>query len=228
MKNQIIITTSWDDGHKLDLKLAKLLTQYNITGTLYISPNNQDFDKPDLLSNSDILQLSKDFEIGAHTMTHPDLTKVSLKEAQMDIRDSKDYLETLTNNKVSVFCYPFGHFNSDIKEIVRQSGFRVARTAKRFETTNEGDTLCLPTTVHAYSHLQDLINWKILLRCGTIDWEVLATKYCDYVLENGGVFHLWGHSWEIDRLNNWQKLERVLQYISNREEVKYSTNSELV
>jgi peptidoglycan-N-acetylglucosamine deacetylase len=228
MTTQTIITTSWDDGHKLDLKLAKLLTQYDITGTLYISPKHREFDEPDLLSHSDILQLSKHFEIGAHTMTHPDLPKVSLTEVQMEIRDSKDYLETLIDAEVSAFCYPFGHFNSDIKEIVRKSGFTAARTAKRFETTTAHDTLCLPTTVHAYSHLQDLMNWKMLLRCGTIDWEVLATKYCDYVLEHGGVFHLWGHSWEIDRLNDWQKLDRVLQYISNREEVRYSTNSELV
>lgn len=33
MKKQIIVTTSWDDGHKLDLKLAKLLEKHEIRGT---------------------------------------------------------------------------------------------------------------------------------------------------------------------------------------------------
>lgn len=32
---QLIITTSWDDGHPLDLKIAELLDKYGINGTFY-------------------------------------------------------------------------------------------------------------------------------------------------------------------------------------------------
>jgi hypothetical protein len=35
----IYVTTSWDDGHKLDMKLAVLLKKYGIKGTFYICPN---------------------------------------------------------------------------------------------------------------------------------------------------------------------------------------------
>ena len=45
-----IVTTSWDDGHKLDLKLAALLKKYNIKGTFYISPHDNEFSKNELLS----------------------------------------------------------------------------------------------------------------------------------------------------------------------------------
>ena len=95
MKKQIIVTTSWDDGHKLDLKLAKLLKKYGIRGTFYISPKNREFREEDLLSDEEIIKLDRDFEIGAHTMTHPRLTKISEREAFNEIIDSKKYLENL-------------------------------------------------------------------------------------------------------------------------------------
>ena len=97
-----IITTSWDDGHKLDLKLAKILQKYNIKGTFCISPNNREWNKKDLLSDKEIKQLSQDFEIGAHTMTHPLLTKISERDAIQEIRDSKIFLEKLIRKNKNV------------------------------------------------------------------------------------------------------------------------------
>jgi hypothetical protein len=43
-------------------------------------------------------------------------------------------------------------------------------------------------------------------------WDIIAKKSLDDVLENGGIWHLWGHSWEIDRYDNWPLLRDVLQY----------------
>ena len=37
---QIIVTTSWDDGHPLDFKIASLLEEYNLKGTFYIPKAN--------------------------------------------------------------------------------------------------------------------------------------------------------------------------------------------
>ena len=33
--NHLIVTTSWDDGHKCDLTLKKLLDKYGVKGTFY-------------------------------------------------------------------------------------------------------------------------------------------------------------------------------------------------
>ena len=46
----------------------------------------------------------------------------------------------------------------------------------------------------------------------------------DRVLNMGGVFHLWGHSWEISQHNQWAALERVLAYVAHRPGVRYLTN----
>jgi len=38
----VYITTSWDDGHVLDMRLASLLTHYGFKGTFYISPHDRE------------------------------------------------------------------------------------------------------------------------------------------------------------------------------------------
>ena len=139
MKKQIIVTTSWDDGHKLDLKLAKILKKYEIRGTFYISPKNREFREEDLLSDEEILKLNRDFESGAHTMTHPILTKISEREAFKEIIESKKYLENLTKKKIECFCYTGGAYNNKIKELVKRTGFIGARTTEQILTTTPGD-----------------------------------------------------------------------------------------
>ena len=59
-------------------------------------------------------------------------------------------------------------------------------------------------------------------------WDVLAMAMFDRVMVRGGVFHLWGHSWEIENHKDWQRLEAVLKYISRRPGVVYATNQELL
>src|SRR5262249_40656948 len=60
-----------------------------------------------------------------------------------------------------------------------------------------------------------------------VDWAALAIALFDEVHATGGVFHVWGHSWEIDQRHDWQRLERVLTHISRRDDVRYVTNSDL-
>ena len=80
MNKKLLVTTSWDDGHKLDIRLAALLKKYGIKGTFYICPQDHEFKNEDLLSTQDILTISKDFEIGGHTITHPYLTKITIAQ----------------------------------------------------------------------------------------------------------------------------------------------------
>ena len=237
MKKQIVVTTSWDDGHKLDLKLAKLLKKYGIRGTFYISPKNREFREEDLLSDDEIIKLNRDFEIGAHTMTHPRLTQVSEKEALREISDSKKYLEVLTETKIRCFCYPGGAYNKKIKELVKRAGFIGARTTERPFTTIPGDLFEFGTTIQVFPlsirgvcgeiKLAIKNNIKLIPFMFTKDWAKIAKNTFDYVNHNGGLWHLWGHSWVIDKYNYWNKFEKVLSYIGKRKNVQYLTNSEI-
>ena len=238
MEKQIIITTSWDDGHKLDIKLARLLKKYGIEGTFYISPKNREFRKEDLLSDEEIIELNKDFEIGAHTMTHPGLTKISRREAFNEIIDSKRYLEKLLGEKIWCFCYPGGKYNEKIMELVSKAGFCYSRTMKKFELHPSKNILSSGTTLETHRNslltlpidslrILKFSRFNLIESIKNLNWEHLAKKTFDHVEEYGGVYHLWGHSWVIEKSNEWGKIERVLSYISKKTNAKYWTNYDI-
>jgi peptidoglycan-N-acetylglucosamine deacetylase len=233
-RKQLIVTTSWDDGHILDIRLAKLLKKYAIKGTFYISPYDREFPANKLLSKEQTIAISSDFEIGAHTMTHPVLTKIPLQEATNEISVSKQYLEALCGKKVVSFCYPRGAYNKSLAQAVKKAGFTSARTVERYHFNITKDRFTCGTTFHCYRHYSDIhqiikwSNWNPFKVIKNLNWENHAKQLFDHSLENGGVFHIWGHSWEIDANNDWERLERVLSYISKRKGVLYLTNGEVI
>jgi len=243
---KIAITTSWDDGNKLDLKIAKLLDKYNLKGTFYV-PKKSEFTS---LTEREIKGISKNHEIGAHTLNHVDLTKVDLIKAKQEISNSKRYLERFLEKQIKMFCYPMGKYNQEIKEIVIKNSFLGARTVKEFNFEKPDDFFEMKTTLHIYpfpfrkkdkNHyyltkflfqpLQRKLFKILKLRLplnSFISWPNLAENLFDDILKNGGIYHIWGHSWEIEKYNMWNNLEELFKYISNQENASYLTNSQIL
>lgn len=226
--SRLIVTTSWDDGSSLDLKVAELLEKYAMRGTFYVPKSY----RGDSLEEREIKSLDKKFEIGAHTLNHVDLAAVSLEDARKEIAGSKAYLETLLGHEVLMFCYPKGSFNEDIKGLVRDSGFIAARTCTHGDFAHTEDPCEWQISLHASngSPRTSLRIWRrrsLSIR-SLLDWEIRAKLLFDLALKKGGIYHLWGHSWEIDENQEWPKLERVLSYLSNRQDVHYMTNAEAI
>lgn len=230
MRKTKIITTSWDDGCKEDLKLSKLLCKYGLKGTFYISPFMCARKKN--LTNDEIKKLDELHEVGAHTLSHIDLTSVSLNEAKKEIEGSKVYLEQLLKHSVDMFCYPWGHYNEKIKIFIRSIGFLGARTIDEGSVNFPSDHFEWRTSVYA-SNSSPSITLRTWLKLKMpivflLDWEVRAKLIFDYFLKRGEIYHLWGHSWEIEKRNYWDKIENVFAYISRRNDVQYETNGEII
>jgi peptidoglycan/xylan/chitin deacetylase (PgdA/CDA1 family) len=227
-KDNLIITTSWDDGTVTDLKLAELLQKYGIKATFYISK----VPSQNLLKETELKELDKNIELGAHTMSHPDLTNIPLSEAKREIEDSKKYLEELLGHSAAMFCYPYGRYNEDVKKIVKDCGFIGARTCDPRGFNLPEDPYAWHITLFA-SNDSPLMALKIWWRFrlwkpgSLLDWESRAKSLFDLALEKGGVYHMYGHSMAQKRNDEWDKLERVFAYISNREKVQYMTNGEI-
>jgi peptidoglycan/xylan/chitin deacetylase (PgdA/CDA1 family) len=227
-KGNLIVTTSWDDGTVTDLKLAGLMEKYGVKGTFYIATSF--LHNP--LPKNDIIALGKKFEIGAHTVNHPNLINVSLPEAEREIRDSRTYLEDLVGNSICMFNYPFGTYNDTIKRIVKDSGFIAARTCDPggFNLPEDPYQWHITSFASNGSPLMALKIWwgSRLWKIGSLlDWESRAKSLFDLALEKGGIYHIYGHSAESESNNEWDKLERVFAYISRKESVRYMTNGEI-
>ena len=65
-------------------------------------------------------------EIGAHTHTHPDLTKLEYEAARAELEGSKRRLEELLDRPVEVAAYPYGRAHADTLRACRDAGFKAA------------------------------------------------------------------------------------------------------
>lgn len=228
----IIVTTSWDDGHQCDLRLAELLKSHGLSGTFYVSPSCSEFDKRDLLTEQQIHDIGREFEVGSHTLTHPRLPDIPIEDAVEEITSSKQQLEDVTGKCVTSFCYPYGAYNPVHRDVVRDAGYLFARTVSRYEFDLRSP-LDAPTSIHAYNHWTDLWKMAKFSRFNVSEflqyrhWDHLSDAMFDYVLEAGGIYHLWGHSWEIDEHDDWRQLDKALGYLSGRPGVTYLTNGQL-
>jgi peptidoglycan/xylan/chitin deacetylase (PgdA/CDA1 family) len=231
---RVVVTTSWDDGHRLDPRLAALLDQYGIAGTFYIAPRNVEFDPADRLPASGIRELAERFEIGGHTLTHQRLPKLTDAAARAEIRAGRQELEDFTGTAVTSFCYPRGEYTPTHVRLVKDAGFALARTVRR-NTLMPGHPLELDTTVNTYAHR---VDGRVALRLARrrlptaarlyLGWDELAIRWFEICLKQGGIYHLWGHSWEVDARGDWGRLERVLEHISGRSQVTYVANRDVI
>jgi len=81
----------------------------------------------DKLTEADIKDLyDSGFEIGAHTLTHPNLKIISNQQQNDELKRSKTMLEDITGNKINGFAYPAGYQTSDLENLVKNSGYRYA------------------------------------------------------------------------------------------------------
>jgi hypothetical protein len=233
------LTTSWDDGHPADFRVAELLNRYNLRGTFYV-PREA---RTGTLDEASLRTLGRQVELGAHTLHHVFLDHASDTVARREIEHSKAWIEDLTGRPCTVFCPPGGKFQRIHLKMIREAGFAAIRTVELMSLSRprlrEG-LLVLPTTLQAFPHrpvtyvknawkrLAGANLWRYLL-CGPgRQWHSMAETLLQNVAKNGGVFHLWGHSWEVQVTNQWERLEELFKLMSQyAAEVPCVTNSQL-
>jgi peptidoglycan/xylan/chitin deacetylase (PgdA/CDA1 family) len=64
--------------------------------------------------------------VGAHTVSHPSLPRLTMAEQRAEIGESRQYLETLLGRKIQSLAYPFGDFDSRSEDVARALGFDYA------------------------------------------------------------------------------------------------------
>lgn len=83
-------------------------------------------------------------QIGAHTVSHPILARLSAEEARREIGTSKQFLENLLGESVGLFAYPNGKPGEDYSplnaQMVRDLGFEAA-VSTQWGASGRGDDL---------------------------------------------------------------------------------------
>ena len=240
MHNLKIVTTSWDDGDPKDIRIAELLRSLGLTGTFYVPIRG--YKGMNTLTDRDLRALrAEGLEIGAHSVSHKSLSKLNEEDLGHEVQDCKQILEQSLGEQVLMFCYPNGRYNGSVIRNVQGAGYKGARTTQMLSLKTDFQPFEMPTTVQAYPHprmayLRNLGRARSisgLVRCMTQcrrsqTWVDIGKQMFDHVLEHGGVWHLYGHSWEVDQLGIWSDLAELLKHVSHRKDVIYATNGDLL
>ena len=114
------------------------------------------FQGTDFLSWEDIAELDRHplISIGAHTDTHPVLTRRAPWTAYHEMKESKRTIEEVVGHPVRHFSYPYGRNNFVVRFLARRAGFRWAFTTETRcpEDIDDCDPMALPRP-----ELQDLL-----------------------------------------------------------------------
>ena len=244
------LTISSDDGSRLDLKLLGFLEKYDLKATFYI-PQKYHLRT---LSDEEVKVIAQNQEVGGHTLTHPDsLADLNFEQQCQEIGGSKQYLENLLGKEILMFSYPRGIFNDETVRAVKEAGYLGARTVRpsgfdikdpfRMGVSLQIYPFPLMRKRSDYSYffwlkkcLKPARTYKKYIEQYDLGWNSyfswlhLAQNMLDYVLENGGIYHLWGHAWEIEKYGLWNDLERFLEYFkaTGARDLICATNGEII
>jgi peptidoglycan/xylan/chitin deacetylase (PgdA/CDA1 family) len=141
---------TFDDGMRNNHDVAMpILREYEIPATVYVTVGYIGGSSPwigpagdgAMMTASQIRHLvAAGWELGAHTMTHPDLSTLDYAACRREIEQSRTALEEIGGAPVETFAYPFGRYGPEALAAVRDAGFLAAVTTgsgswDRFEIT---------------------------------------------------------------------------------------------
>jgi peptidoglycan/xylan/chitin deacetylase (PgdA/CDA1 family) len=193
---------SFDDYCEENYKLANLLAEFNIKAIFFIDKVNNP------IAEGQVRWLdSKGHELGGHTINHPVLRLLSMELQRYEIVECKKLIEIAIHKKIEWFAYPKGKYNEITKELVKKAKYKYARTVDVGYLYNV-DNYAIKTTLHIYDRAE--YNGK--------NWF----DYGKYMIEKTKDlkdidFHIWGHAWEIDKFEYWNKFKEFLTLIKKYE-----------
>ena len=203
------LTMSYDDGVTQDRRLIDIFNKYGIRGSFHL--NGGLLDKDSTVCTEEIPTLYAGHEVSAHSLTHPFLERVSCAEVVHEILEDRRVLEAACGYPVRGMSYPMGTYSDAVVQALPTLGIRYSRTTKATGKLNPPDNFLLwhPTCHHKDEKLFEYLE------------KLNATTHPMPLL------YVWGHSYEFDRNDNWDLIERFCEKAGGNEDIWYATNIEI-
>lgn len=222
------VTFSYDDGMTQDCRLIEILNKYNLKATFNLNSGNLgqkhsiefegrticlDKNKPE-----DVRTIYQGHEVAGHTLTHAFLPDCSDEEIIHQVEQDRINLSELAGYEVLGMAYPGGGENNTqrVADVIRKNtGIRYARALQ---------------TNHSFDLQENLYRFHPTVydvRETDAMFE-LARKFIDLQPDKPQIFYVWGHTYEFDVLQMWPMIEEFCAMISNRDDIFYGTNRQIL
>ena len=222
------VTFSYDDGITQDIRLIELLNRYGLKCTFNV---NSDLlaHRGILMRNSqrishykfhpeDIKYVYEGHEVAVHTLTHPRLPECDDAEVIRQVENDRLRLSELCGYEVVGMAYPCGGVNNDdrVAGIIKENtGVKYART---ITSSNSFD---LQENLYRFNPSVYHLNFDDMMRLGE--------EFVNLKTDTPKIFYIWGHSYEMDyEPDYWIRLEEFFKLISNKDDIFYGTNKEIL
>lgn len=118
------LVLTFDDGYASVAREAlPVLAEHGMPATLFVlgGPSSSLHGRP-LLDRGALAEVvAAGHAIGAHSLTHPDLTRLAAADAEREIAGSRAALEDALGVAVEAFAYPGGRHDARARELVARS-----------------------------------------------------------------------------------------------------------
>ncbi len=222
-----IVTFSYDDGVTQDIRLIEMFNRYGLKCTFNINSEllgNEDYlirekKKVSHIKNKaeDVKKIYEGHEVAVHTLTHPNLTEQTDEEIIRQVNCDRENLSDLVGYQVYGMAYPCGGVNNNdhVAQVIKENTpIKFARTITSSHSF-EPQTNLLRFNPTVYHHAE----WDKLFELGQQFINLPDT-------DKKQIFYIWGHSYEFDIHNTWERMEEFCRLISNKKDIVYLTNSE--
>lgn len=153
--------------------------------------------------------------MAAHTLHHPNLTQVSDAEAIIEVEDDRKNLQDLVDYDVFGMAYPFGWTDERVVKILAEhTSIKYARTTR---------------STYNYELQHDLLRFNpTIYHCEFDKMVKIGEQFLNLEPDRPQLYYIWGHSYEFDAYNTWERFDEFCKMMSNRDEIFYGTNYEVL
>ncbi len=222
------ITFSFDDGVGQDKRAIEILDRYGLKATFNLNSGFAGQDKSMIFEGKkidrficpleDIKEVYANHEVAVHTVTHPLLTELSDQDVVKEVKEDQETLSKYVGYEVVGMAYPCAPPNCDerVAKLIREN--TKVKYARDFYSS------------YSFDLQEDLLLYKATVYWGEDNLYELAEKFLNLKAEEPKVFCIWGHTYELDigNLIDWEKFENFCKYISNKDDIFYGTNKEVL
>ena len=215
------LTFSYDDGVEQDRRLIKLFNQYNLKATFNLNSgmlsNANQWDNKGVcikrMNVKGLKELYQGHEIAVHGYSHPHLEKLDIDTIRNEIEQDKINLQNMFDCTIRGMAYPFGTYDQRVIQVLKENNISYGRVVE---------------TTHNFDVQTNLLEFKASCHHRDVNLMKLAEEFVELQPAEPKIFFIWGHSYEFDVDNNWEVIEAFCEFISNREDIFYGTNSEVL
>ena len=215
------VTFSYDDGIEQDRKLVEIFNKYGMKATFNLNTGIQtpesNFEIEGVYINrmkqEGLEELYRGHEIATHGLTHAAPTGMTKEQLDKEFLTDMSNIERIYGTYPVGMAYAYGCVDDEVVKYLKSIGIKYGRTVEAshsFEIPKE------PLKLKATCHHDDDMLFE------------LAEKFLKAEPKENEqmLFYVWGHSYEFDVNNNWDRIEEFCKMMSGKADIFYGTNRE--